>query len=179
MNDAILIRPYASPDEDFDSRHQASMEVFSTEQAAEPEGWGICLGGDATAQIGGQMMVFNWFESRGTLLSAISEHLVYTFLPPQGYDLSAARRRVASAVAAFTAHSDPKRLAEDLCNALRSHVRIDWIGPVSLMMTSDDDFARRVRADFLDLQDTAGVEAIDPAQESEFRDFLSSWISGT
>jgi hypothetical protein len=108
----------------------------------------------------------------------VNEHLVYTFLPPQGYDLAAARRRVTDALAAFAAHDETGRLAEDLHNALKSHIRIDWIGPVSQLMTGDGEFARSVRADFLDLEEASSADAIGAAQEAEFRDFLSSWMCG-
>lgn len=178
MTDVTLIRPHVNPNQDFDKRHLASMDFFSTGRSPEAEDWGLCLGGDATAQIGGQMMLFNWFESRGTLLAAVNEHLIYTFLPPQSYDLDAAQRRVTNALAAFAGHGGTIRLAEDIRNALRTHVRIDWIGPVGELMTDDGEFARSVRADFLDQEGTAGASAIDPAQEAEFRDFLSSWMSG-
>ena len=94
------------------------------------------------------------------------------------YNLDAAQRRVTNALAAFAGHGGTIRLAEDIRNALRTHVRIDWIGPVGELMTDDGEFARSVRADFLDQEGTAGASAIDPAQEAEFRDFLSSWMSG-
>jgi len=178
MTDVTLIRPHVNPSDDFDERHQATMEVFNTERAPQLGDWGICLGGDASAAIGGQMMVFSWFESRDALLAAVNEHLIYTFLPPQRYDLSAAQRRLTDALIAFSAHDDALRLAEDIRNSLRSHVRIDWIGPVSQLMTGDDEFARSVRADFLELEDVTSAAEIDEAQEAEFRDFLSCWISG-
>ena len=179
MTDVTLIRPHVNPNEEFDARHEASMDFFSTARDPKPQDWGICLGGDATAAIGGQMMMFNWFESRGALLTAVNEHLVYTFLPPQGYDLDAAARRVTDALASFAAHQDTHRLAEDLRNALRSHVRIDWIGSVGQLMTDDDEFTRSVRADFINTEDATGADAIVLVRESEFRDFLSSWMSGS
>ncbi|WP_439604995.1 hypothetical protein [Shinella sp.] len=178
MTDVHLIRPHVNPNEDFDARHEASSGFFSTEREPEPKDWGICLGGDATSQIGGQMMVFNWFENVGALLKAIEEHLVYAFLPPQGYDLAAAQRRVSESVTAFALHQDVDRLAADLRAALGTHIRIDWVGAVSQLMTDDTEFARSVRADFLDLEDTAKAGAIPTAKEPEFRDFLSRWMSG-
>lgn len=178
MTDVHLIRPHVNPNEDFDARHEASTGVFSLERHPEPEDWGICVGGDAPAQIGGQMMVFNWLESRGALLNAVEEHLVYAFLPPEGYDLAAAQRRVSEDVAAFAIHHDSVRLAADLRAALRTHIRIDWVGALSQLMTDDTEFARSVRADFLDLEDTAKAGAIPTAKEPEFRDFLSRWMSG-
>ena len=178
MTEVTLIRPHVNPDEDFDTRHQASAAFFSTERSPQPEDWGLCLGGDASAEIGGQLMMFNWFESRGALLAAVNDHLVYTFLAPQGYGLAAARRRVTDALAAFAAHNETGHLAEDLRNALKSHIRIDWIGPVSQLMTGDDEFARSVRADFLKLEDSSSADAIGATQQTEFRDFLSSWMSG-
>lgn len=176
MNEVILIRQYVNPGEDFESRHQAASEIFNTERTPQVGDWGICLCGDAPAGIGGQILVFNWFESQTELLAAISEHLVFTYLPPEHYDLVSAQAKIGDAISAYSAHDDALQLGRDLTNLLRTHIRVEWIGNFDQLMTSNDDFARGIRAQFFEEDDFDAVASVGSESAIQFREFISSWI---
>ncbi len=165
-----------SPEDLEDIRREKATEAFSSLPEPKPHSWGICLGGDAPAVIGGQFMMFLWWDARHQMIATLREHLVPWFLPLCGFDMEAAEADTATLLDAFAEHGDAERLRADLGSRLVGHVRIDWIGPLAALATGDTAFARDIRADFRAEDD--GLTGIADADLPTFARFLGEWTQG-
>lgn len=178
MSEVTMFHNYGALSEEFRKRNEEAGIVIVSGSRPNRQDWGICMGGGASAEIGGQLMMFSWFPDRDALVSALRSHLVFCFNPHDGFDLAAGQRRVEQALDAFVQHGDSNRLTDDLQAGLRIHIRIDWVGSFSELAQGDTEFARDLRADFLDDEDGQD-RSLTEAEFEDFAAFLEGWMVGS
>lgn len=178
MNNLTMFHSYGSPSEDFLTRQDEAAEVMPAGLKPNPSDWGICMGGGASAEIGGQLMMFHWLPDRESLVAALSKYLVYSYNPHDNFDITAAQARVDIALAAFEKHNDTQMLTEDLRTSVHVHVRVDWVGPVKELAVLDSEFAKDIRSDYFDATDNE-CHALTDNELEQLCDFLDGWMSGS
>ncbi len=178
MSEVVSFRSYRMPNAAFEQVVEEAGDVLQTGGRPDLKSWGIGLGGDAAAEIGGQLMMFSWHPDREALIEALRTYLLYSAMPPVGYDLAAAQTRIDASLDSYAAHGDAQQLTTDLRDALRTHIRVDWAGSIEELSSGDTPFALNIRSAFLEAEEDI-VRSLDEAEIDDFIDFLDGWMAGS
>jgi hypothetical protein len=146
----------------------------ASEHTPTPETWGMYVYGDASPAIGGGVGVFLWFTNRAQMLDYVKRLLTFMSPGPASVDWGRVATNVRSIVRAVEeGHISLETGQIRLNKALKQFSQIQWWGNFDALLSGPDPFARELRTNFRDSDDTDDEEAAAPIAEDEREEYMT------
>lgn len=157
-----------------EDRFNAGIAVIDRayDQPVTRESWGFYSVGDGPGAAGGGIGGFTIFANRCDMLDFLAEHIAWCPPGPRWADADAV---AASVRAIVQRHRDgtlgPETTLDQLNRALVHFSVLLWWGPLSDLLTSNEDLPAEVRASYWNADDYTDGQPVPPVPDSEFDDF--------
>jgi hypothetical protein len=131
--------------------------------------WGYYCCDDSLFGIG----LFLWFTTKERLLQFLAEHEGSDSESQEQDVLRSGMRKIVLQISAGRLGLEMGR--QRFNAVLKSHLQIEWMGHFDEMLSGQHPFSKKVRTQFLQLEDQPTVPAITPTQVKDFIEELRSY----